>query len=68
MTIDKIIAGLQIIAAHAKTPNEAYCVSAEHDEIWASNKHVTPDSDDGKKMAAAGWHWDADSEAWKAYT
>ena len=59
--IGEIIYGLQIIEAHTGTL--AYCVQAEHDQLFGGDV-PNPNSADGYLLAKSAWEWDEDMEAW----
>jgi hypothetical protein len=63
MQIGKIVEGMQIIARHV--PADAYCMQAEHDQIWCGAYDLPLTEDEKKRMEDLGWFEAEDS--WSAF-
>jgi hypothetical protein len=63
VTLEKIIEGMQIIARHTKP--DAYCVQAEHDQIWCGAYDLPLTSEEKSRMEELGWFEAEDS--WSAF-
>jgi|GEM_PF-3938642 len=79
-TIDQVVGGLLILKKYVKAG--AYCISAEHDEIYAGPGEeivegteeeeemlgtvVSPD--DAAALRALGWFIDSEAQRWARFT
>lgn len=62
MTLGNLLEGMQIVAKYEKPG--AYCVSAEHDQIWCGAYDLPLSDEDKKRMEELGWFEAEDS--WSA--
>ena len=64
VTVDNIIAGLEILKTTSKSP---FCVSASHDVIYAGgDQHVTDEQ--RAKLLELGWWFSHEVDSWGAFT
>ena len=62
--IEKIIAGLQILAIHA--PGKWCC--AEHDILYGPGDIEDFSQEEREKLERLRWLWDEDLESWYTFT
>ncbi len=71
MTIQEMIAGLTIIErAETKAGESGYCISANHDEVFAGGAtgKALMSPEELAELERLHWHWDDTYESWSAFT